>query len=272
MSRTRSEKNEILAKLWDFIEAYPQVVVADYRHSTSSMLLEVRRALRGKAEVLFAKNTLIKAGLKMLLQKPGHRDEESKIARRNPIQKLEVLGNLCKGQVCLIFCDDTVNDVLGILKSARVPTEALAGSRAPYDIVLPAGLEVGDPTSTSYCGYLGIATKIVRGKLTIISDITLIQAGQIVGKIEAGILTSHGIKPYTRGIDPVAVYDRGSVYDPAVVSEASGQVRKMLVQGVHNIKALSLTLDMPCQAFVPGSLVIAYFSLLEIEMMLNLAS
>lgn len=68
------------------------------------------------------------------------------------------------------------------------------------DVKLTAGPTGLEPTQTSFFQALGIATKINKGSIEIISDVKLCTQGEKVGPSEAVLLTKMGIKPFAYGV------------------------------------------------------------------------
>mmetsp|Transcript_19173 Transcript_19173/g.35015 ORF Transcript_19173/g.35015 Transcript_19173/m.35015 type:complete len:157 (+) Transcript_19173:355-825(+) len=147
MSTKRENKYEFWQRLWRFTEEFPQALIVNADNVGSKLLQDIRRKLRGKAEVLFGKNTLIRAGLKYRMAKPrkDDADYEQRKASWFPKPELQVLSDLCKLNVGLIFCKDNMTEVRDVIDAARIPAEARPGSVAPVDVTIPAGPTGMDP-------------------------------------------------------------------------------------------------------------------------------
>lgn len=266
MSAKRENKYEFWQKLWRFTEEFPQALVVNADNVGSKLLQDIRRKLRGKAEVLFGKNTLLRAGLKWRMAKPK-KDDPDYEQRKNtwfPKPELQVLSDLCKLNVGLIFCKDNMTEVRDVIDSARVPAEARAGSIAPIDVTIPAGPTGMDPSMTSFFQALEITTKIVKGQIEIVAEVPLIKKDIKVGNNEAVLLKKLNIKPFTYGLKLITVYDNGSTYSPEALNFTPEQVSQLFLGGVRNIAALSLALGIPTQASVSHSVLGAFKNLVAV--------
>lgn len=82
----------------------------------------------------------------------------------------------------------------------QVGAPARVGLVAPNDVSVPAGSTGMDPSQTSFFQALGIATKINKGTIEIVSDVHLIKTGDKVGASQATLLSKLGIKPFKYGL------------------------------------------------------------------------
>jgi len=261
MSTKRENKYEFWQRLWRFTEEFPQALIVNADNVGSKLLQDIRRKLRGKAEVLFGKNTLIRAGLKYRMAKPRKDDSdyEQRKASWFPKPELQVLSDLCKLNIGLIFCKDNMTEVL--IDLARVPAEARTGSIAPVVITIPAGPTGMDPSMTAFFQALETTTKIVKGQIEIVADLPLLKKDTKVGNNEAALLKKLNIRPFTYGLKLITVYDNGSTYSPEALNFTPDQVSELFLYGVRNIAALSLALGIPTQASVSHSIFGAFKNL-----------
>lgn len=81
----------------------------------------------------------------------------------------------------------------------QVVAAAKAGAVAQVDVALLAGPTGLEPTQTSFFQALGIATKINKGSIEIISNVQLCTKGLKVGPSEAVLLGKLGLKPFAYG-------------------------------------------------------------------------
>jgi large subunit ribosomal protein LP0 len=266
MTTKRENKYEFWQRLWRFTEEYPQALIVNADNVGSKQLQDIRRKLRGRAEVLFGKNTLLRAGLKYRMTKPRKDDEDYEQRKSSwfPKPELQVLSDLCKLNIGLIFCKDNMNEVRDVINESRVPAEARPGSIAPIDVTIPAGPTGMDPSMTSFFQALEITTKIVKGQIEIVTDVPLLRKDTKVGNNEAVLLKKLNIRPFTYGLKLVTVYDNGSTYSPEALNFTPDQVSKFFLNGVSNIAALSLALGIPTQASVSHSVIAAFKNLVAI--------
>jgi large subunit ribosomal protein LP0 len=87
----------------------------------------------------------------------------------------------------------------------QVGAAARAGVVATVDVVIPKGVTSLQPTETSFFQALNISTKITKGNIEILSDVDLIKKGRKVMPGEAALLQKLGVKPFTYGLEILAV-------------------------------------------------------------------
>jgi large subunit ribosomal protein LP0 len=217
----------------------------------SHHMQKMRTSLRGEATLLMGKNTMIRKALR------GH------------IEKVPALAALIPyvhGNVGFIFTKGDLADIKKKCQELRVEAPARAGSIAPCDVTVPAGPTGMEPTMTSFLQALNIASKIERGQVAIINDVLLIKKGDKVLPGQATLLQKLNIKPFMYGMVPIAVYDAGAVYDPALLDITEEAVATKFVDAVKNVAALSLELHLPNSLSVTHFVKNAFRNLLAIAL------
>lgn len=267
MADIRKEKYAYWEKLWQLVEECRQILLVDADNVGSRQIMDIRRALRGRATVLFGKNTLIRTGLKHRIAKPEPHDED--YAQRKdkwfPMDELKELIPLIKKNVGLIFCKQGLSDVQKVVEESKVPAEARNGSIAPIDVTIPAGPTGMDPSQTAFFQALGISTKIVKSQIEIVTDVPIIEKGKKVGSSEAVLLKKLNIRPFTYGFKMVNVYDNGSVYSPDALKISDEEVAAKFALGLRNIAAISIGVGYPTAAALPYSINSAFRNLVSIS-------
>jgi len=210
----------------------------------------IRKNLRGKAEVLMGKNTMIRKVIKGNLGK-------------NPL--LESLVPYVRGNIGFIFTSGDLNEIRTSVNNERVSAPARVGSLSPCDVIVPKGPTGLDPQQTSFMQALNIATKINRGQVEIINDVLLLKTGDKVGQSEATLLSKLNIRPFSYGLSVLTVYDAGFVYDPKVLDLTDADLLKSFSVGVQQIAALSLQINYPSVAAIPHYFGNAYKNILAVS-------
>lgn len=129
-------------------------------------------------------------------------------------QNVEQLIEKIKGMPALIFSKSNPFKLYSIIQKNKSEAPAKAGQKAPKTIVVSAG-----PTSfapgpiISELAAVGIKTKVDAGKLVIISDTTVAKEGDTISPKLAETLKRLDIKPMEIGLDLVAVWENGLVFD-----------------------------------------------------------
>jgi len=170
------------------------------------------------------------------------------------------------GNIGFVFTNEDLNEIRTLVTSLKVGAPAKAGTVAPNDVVVPAGLTGLEPTQTSFLQALNIGTKISKGQIEILAPATLIHAGEKVGQSEATLLAKLNIRPFSYGLVPRVVYDHGLVYESKVLDMTLADVSTVVAKGVSNIAALGLQIGYPTAASVPHSIMNGFKNLVSIAL------
>jgi len=200
--RRKERKKRYKEKFERALREYKNVLVVTVDNVGSLQLQKIRIALRGVAEIVMGKNTL----MRMIMR-------EQMVA--NP--KLENLLGYVKGNMGLIFTNGDLSKIRQIVISNKVPAVAKSGTLAPSDVFVPAGPTGLDPGQTSFFQALNIATKIARGSIEIVANVHLIKQGEKVTSSHVALLGKLDIKPFFYGVMVTNVYENGSTYPAAIL-------------------------------------------------------
>ena len=168
------------------------------------------------------------------------------------------------GNVGVIFTTGEMGDVKEKIKEFVVPAPAKAGAVAQVDVVVPAGPTGMEPSQTNFFQTLNIATKINKGAIEILSEVTVVTAGEKVTSSAATLLGKLGFTPFTYGLEAMFVYDNGNVFDVKVLDITDDAIAAMFGAGLKNIAALSLEANYPTIAAVPHAIINGYKNVLAI--------
>lgn len=249
MSARKKRKHLYWNKLEKAFNEYKNILVISVDFVGSRQMQDVRLAIRGKAEVIMGKNTIMRKVI---------RDN----AEKNP--KLAGLLPLIKGNMGFVF---TNNDLAAIRKQVmefKVPAAAKAGVIAPCDVKIPPGPTGLDPGQTSFFQTLNVATKIVKGTIEITGEVRLCFKGQKVTASATALLSKLGIKPFEYGIKVNMIYENGDVYDAAVLDLSQDDLISKFAGAVARLAAISYEIGEVNAATVPHSVGKAFNTLLAI--------
>jgi len=222
----RSKKIAYFAHLEECLNKYARAFIVDADFVGSKQISDIRIALRGKAEMIFGKNTMIRRCIRNLTEDGSHPEWASIV----PIMR---------GNLGFIFTNGELDDIQAIINEYRKPAAAKAGVIAPCDCAIPKGPTGLDPAQTSFFQALNIATKINKGSIEIINDTKVIVEGNKVGSSEAALLQKLGVKPFMYGRSVRFVYENG-VFDPSVLKIKDSDLMAMWGTAMGNVAALSL--------------------------------
>ncbi|VDQ11585.1 unnamed protein product [Trichobilharzia regenti] len=234
--QTRSEwKAGYFKKLAKHLSEFDKCFIVNVDNVRSKQMQQIRLSLRGSAEVVLGKNTLMRKVI------------QSQIERNSTLDKL--LPHI-RENVGFVFTNGDLCDIREKIENNRVEAPAKAGAIAP-----------------SFFQALSIPTKIARGAIEILNDVHLVHKDTKVGPSEATLLGMLKIHPFTYGLVIKQVFDQGCVYDPAVLDITPEMITEKIVAGVQNIACLSLALGYTTLASIPHVLANAFKNMLAIAVM-----
>lgn len=251
MPLSTERKQEYFEKFKDLLSTYNKAFVVDIDNVGSKQLQVTRKELRGKAEVLMGKNTMMRKCIKEYVE-------------ANPGTPVEKLIGVCRGNIGFVFTNEDLGDIRHILESNTRPAPAKVGSLAPTDVIVPKGPTGCDPGQTAFFQTLQIGTKITRGQIEMVNDTNLIKEGEKVTASQAALLQKLGIEPFLYGVKLVAVYDSGSLFDAKVLDITDDVLASKFSAALNMLASISLSIGIPTEASVPHSLVNAFKVVLAI--------
>lgn len=250
MGGTREKKVQYFAKLKELLTEYKSILVVGVDNVSSQQMHEVRRALRGEAQVLMGKNTMVRRAVRSFL---------------SDLPEYEKLLPFIKGNVGFIFTNGDLKSVRETVISNVVAAPARAGAVAPKDVYVPAGNTGMEPGKTSFFQALGVPTKIARGFIEIVSDVKVVEAGNKVGPSEASLLNLLNISPFTYGLSVVQVYDQGQVFPADILDITDDELVSHFVSAINTIASISLAVGYPTLPSVGHSVVNHYKNVLALS-------
>lgn len=238
------------------LTTYTKVFVVSVNNVGSQQMNATRKSMRGQAEILMGKNTLMRKVLKeFLTNNPGH--------------FFAGLEPLCAGNVGFVFTNGDLPKIRDLILANRVPAPARVGVVSNVDVAVPAGPTGCDPGQTSFFQVLQIPTKIVKGQIEITSVVNLIKKGDKVGSSEASLLQKLNIKPFSYGLVIDNVFDNGSIFSVAVLDIDDAYLAGKFHFALSKVAAISLQIGFPTQASLPHSIGNAFKALVAITVNLE---
>lgn len=210
-----------------------------------------RKQMRGTAEILMGKNTLIRKVFHQFLTD-------------NPDHPYQALLPLIKGNVGVVFTNDALPKVRDMILANKVPAPARPGAIAPADVVIPAGPTGCDPGQTNFFQVLQVPTKIVKGQIEITTAMNLIKEGDKVGASEAALLTKLDIKPFSYGLVIDMVYDSGAIFGVEILDIDDNVLTAKFTDALNILSSISLATGYTTQASVAHSMASAFQTLVAV--------
>jgi len=248
--KRKDRKKRYKAKFEKALQEFKNVLVVTVDNVGSLQLQKIRIALRGNAEIVMGKNTL----MRMIMREQ---------CAANP--KLENLLPFIRGNMGLVFTNGDLAKVREIVVSNKVPAVAKSGTMAPTDVWVPAGPTGLDPGQTSFFQALNIATKIARGSIEIVANVHLIKKGEKVTSSAVALLGKLDIKPFFYGVIVTNVYENGSVYPADILDITPDQLLQKFFGGVRRVAAIGLAIGYPTEASVGHTIANGFKKLLALS-------
>jgi large subunit ribosomal protein LP0 len=246
MPLSQEKKEAYFIKLEGYLNEYKKIFLVNVDNVGSRQMQLIRAGLRGHAEILMGKNTMIRKIIAGFLAKNGE---------DHPISKLTPL---MRQNVGFVFTNGSLADIRQMIQENRVPAPARVGAIAPVDVYCPAGGTGCDPGQTAFFQALNIPTKISKGQIEIVNPVRILCTGDRVGNSEAVLCQKLDLMPFTYGLVIVNVYDDGNVFSPAILDITDEVLGAKIGSALKAIAAMSLALGFPTIASLPHSFAKAF--------------
>ncbi|MBI2102475.1 50S ribosomal protein L10 [Candidatus Woesearchaeota archaeon] len=192
------QKQQLVLMLTKKVKEYPIVGVVNMQTLPAQQLQVMRTTLRKKGvEIIMMRKRLILKALQ-----DSHKENIAKLAET------------VKGMPALILTKDNPFSLYATLQKNKSEAPAKAGQTAPRDIIVKAGSTNFAPGPIiSELAAVGIKTKVDAGKLAILADVTVAKEGATISSKLAETLKRLDIKPMEIGLDLVAVWENGLIFN-----------------------------------------------------------
>lgn len=209
----------------DYFTKYRNFLVMDLTNISSRQLQNIRYDLRGKAAFLFGKNTTIRLALRKHIE--DH-------------PELQGVLDVIKDNVGIAFTSGDLKDICDVLESRKVSSVARPGNLSQCDLWIEPICTGLDPGKTSFFQALGIATKITKGKIEILTKCKALTKGKRVGPSEAALLGLLGITPFVYKMEVVYAYADGKFFDVKYLSMTQDDVLDLFRASIAEAGAMAL--------------------------------
>ncbi|MBX4212633.1 50S ribosomal protein L10 [Candidatus Pacearchaeota archaeon] len=184
-------KIKLVADIAQKIKTSKTLLIASTKNLPSSQFHEIKKNLRGKAEISVAKKSIVIRAI-----------EKSGKTALQPLK--ESIG----ADVALFFSDMDPFSLSGLLTDSQSAAKAKAGDVAPEDIhVEPQPTDLVPGPAISELAGVGLKVAVEGGKLAIKQPHTIAKAGEVIKENVASVMAKLGITPMKVGFEPIAAYD-----------------------------------------------------------------
>ena len=204
-ARVSEVKKKEVERLTQLLKSEPIIGIIDLTNLPSAQFQKIKHKLRKDFNVIVSKKSLIKIAL-----------ENIKDSKKG-IEKLEkYLENVMPA---LILTKEDAFKIAKLLDKNKSSTAAKPGQIAPKDLTVPEGPTAFPPGPIiGELGAAGIKAAIQEGKVIIKEESTLVKKGEEITQQQSDLLAKFGIEPMEIGLNIVAVYQDGDVFESEVLS------------------------------------------------------
>ncbi|MDH7509228.1 MAG: 50S ribosomal protein L10 [Methanomassiliicoccales archaeon] len=237
-------KREVVGDLTRILKNNKVVAIVNVGNIPAPQLQQIKKRLRGKAEMVMARNTLINIAI-----------EEVSKERRG----LESLKDLIAGQCALLGTDMNAFKLYRELEATRTRSAAKPGDISPEDIVIKEGETPFKPGPiVGELQKVGIPAGIEGGKVVFKKDKVLVKKGEKIPAEIAKILPKLDIYPIMIGLELLGAFEDGIVFRKDDLAVTPDQYRSMIVTAVKNVFNLSVHIAYVTPQTIKPLLVRAY--------------
>lgn len=258
-SALSDEKIAYEERLNKLLDTYDRVLFCLMDNVRSQQIHDVRISLRGKGELIMGKKTMQKKIIRLRADREG----------ATPLQKqfaADVInGGLLAGNLGMVFTNEDVSVVRGILDAHRVQAPARVGAVAPCDVIIPAGNTGLEPTMTNFFQALSIPTKIAKGTVEITTDKKVLSTGDKVDNSTAALLQKLKISPFYYQMEVKALWDRDVLFQSEDLGFTDAAIEGMFISGFQTLGAVALGAGIPTESTFPMMVTDAFKTLLAVS-------
>ena len=190
--KTVSEsKIKIVEEISEKIKSTRTTLIASCKNLPGEQFHEIKKSLRGKAEIKVAKKNIINRSI----------DNIEKGYIKNLKKEL-------KADIVVFFSDLDPFELSALLSENQSPAKARLGDIAPDDIEIePGPTELIPGPAISELSSVGLKVKVKEGKLEITRGAVVAKKGEKITAEVANVLGKLNMKPMKVGFIPIAAYD-----------------------------------------------------------------
>ncbi len=222
-------KLEQVSHLVSLLEKYDYISLLRTEQIGSKQFQAIKKALRNKAIIYMARNSLMVRALEVVAAKK---------------KNLDKLIPFVEGSCSFAFTDISPFELDDLLQQNKARAPAKVGTVTPEDIIIEAG-NTGFPPGPliSELGQVGLKTRIQGGSIWITKDHVIVKAGDTVTRAQALVLSRLGMEPYEIFLKLSVAYDNGVILSADVFGISRSDVLNQLTLAAQEGLALALTMN-----------------------------
>jgi large subunit ribosomal protein L10 len=229
------KKRETLKEVKELMHKHKVIGILDMHKLPGKQLYELRRKLKGHANIRVVKKRVIKLAL--------------------ADSKMENLGQLTgkmQREPGLLFTNENPFKLAVMLNESKSVAAAKPGDIAPHDIEVKAG-----PTSLPVGPVIGelqrlkIPAGVEGDKIVVKKDTVLVREGHVIEKPIAEVLAKLGIEPMEIGLNLVAAWENGIIYGRDILSIPPSRYMDDLMQAHARAFSLAFSINYCTKQNIP---------------------
>ena len=227
MAHVADSKKQEVKELAELIKKYSVVGIVDITNFPAAQMQSIRKIIRQRAEFIVSKKRLMKLAI-----------EKAKETKAG----VEQLEKFLSGMPAFIFSNEDIFKLAKFLEKNKSNAPAKAGQKAPEDITVNKGATSFMPGPIiAEMSALKIKAGVEGGKIAIKEDCKVAKKGDVITKQLASMLSRLGIEPMKIGLNLLAVYDNGIIYESNVLAFNEEEFKNKLNTGIS--EAFNLSVD-----------------------------
>ncbi len=189
-----AQKKNLVQDLSEKINKSRTFLIASVKNLPSSQFQKIKKQLRGKADIMVVKKSLVLRALG-LVEKGALQNIKEKVG----------------ADVALFFSELDAFELSVLLSESESPARAKPGDVAPEDVRIepgPTSLMPG-PAISELSG-VGLKVAVEGGKIAIKQGATIVKKGEKIKSNVASVMAKLDVMPMRVGFEPIAAYDSKS--------------------------------------------------------------
>ncbi|MFW6376077.1 MAG: 50S ribosomal protein L10 [Thermoplasmatota archaeon] len=229
MTEISAWKKEEVEKLKNLLETSPVLGIVDIEGIPAFQMQQMRAKLRGTANLVVSRNTLI-----------------NKAINQSDREGIEELEEYISGQAALVSTDLNPFKLFNRMEKTKTKAPASGGETAPEDIEVEEGDTPFKPGPiVGDLQKVGIPASIQGGKVVINQDKVVAEKGETISKELATMLGRLNIHPITVGLDLKIVFEDGTTFDRETLDVDPQDFIDDITTGASSAYSLSVNIGYP---------------------------
>ena len=245
-------KKKEVSNLINLMEEYQVIGLINLDKLPASQAQNIKKSVRD--------NIVIKTVKKRLLFKAINSTKDKK----KGLEKLEEIDSRIPS---VIFSNLNPFKIFSTLKNSKEKAYAKPGDIAPFDIIVPKG-DTGIPPGPAIGSLtkVGIKASIQGSSIKIMSDSKVASKGDKITPELADILQLVDIKPMEIGINLVALYENGTIFEKETLDLNLDDYKSKIEQAYSGSYNLAFNTGYPTKEVLPGLIGKAHMNALNLPL------